>query len=212
MHKLPALSLSALILSGCATALTMENAQSGKMVTEHDHIRHIAQIKNDRVPSLVLLGDQYSYRIMNDHDKGSLNTLTALAATLDPQHIRAKPVQIELSSYGGGFARDRVSFVFDYTKDTPLSASEAAILNKYCQKTGATHSNCTLTFSAQVHAKQAPTDGMTALKGNYPVEIKSFKTSKGPGAALVPLAVALDAVTLPVQALTLMGCEKDCFK
>lgn len=210
MNKLLALSLSALALSGCATALTMDKAKDVKAFTEQDQIRYIAQIRDGRVPDLLLLGDKYSYRIMGKD--GSLTALTTLATTLDARHIRAKPVQFRLSSYGQGIADGGVQFVFDYTKDTPLNSSETALLGKYCQKLGNTYTNCTLSFHAQQGAKQAPTAQMTALKGNYPVVITGFKKSAGIGTALVPFAVALDAITLPVQGLMMMGCEKDCFK
>lgn len=208
MNKLLALSLSALALSGCATALTMDKAKDVKAFTEQDQIRHIAQIRDGRVPDLLLLGDKYSYRIIGKD--GSLTALTTLATTLDARHIRAKPVQFRL--WGQSIADGGVQFVFDYTKDTPLNSSETALLGKYCQKSGNTYTNCTLSFHAQKGAKQAPTAQMTALKGNYPVVITGFKPSVGASAVLVPFAVVLDAITLPVQVLTLMGCDDDCYK
>ncbi len=212
MKKLLSLSLFVPILFGCATAMTMENATHVKATSEHDQIRHIAQITSDRVPSLLLLGDKYSYRITDSYQASSLNALTTLATTLDPHYIRAKPVQFRLSNYGGGFADGLVHFVFDYPKQDPLNASEIALLDKYCQKSGSVYGNCTLSFHAQMGAKQAPTAQMTALKGHYPVHIKGFKQSAGLGLVLAPFAVALDAITLPAQALTLMGCDNDCFK
>lgn len=217
MKKLiPALSASVFILSGCATAITMDKATNTQSTTEHDQIRYIAQITSERVPSLLLLGDKYSYRIIDGYGGHSLTALNTLASTLDPRHIKASPVKIQLSYHSERFksVNNRASFVFEYNKHgTPLTDSETAILNKYCQKSSSgAYTNCELSFHATIHPKQTPTAQMTALQGHYPVQINGYKKSLGIHSVLVPLAVALDVVTLPVQALAFMGCGKDCFK
>lgn len=189
-------ALSALILSGCAT--TASNVKTPHQ--QHDHIRYIAQVAGSGQQSLLMIGDKYSYQVLDS--SGSLSGLDAIARTLNPAHIRTKPIDIKLNDN-----QDRVYFNFDYNKGTPLTPSEQSALTPYCsQKHSTAYTGCQLSFYASVHQKQNPTAQMTALQGNYPVRITSYKASNDLMAksTLSPLNLVAGVVTFPVWVMLML--------
>lgn len=205
MNKLiPTLSLSALVLSGCATVATIGASKDSASTTytEHDQIRYLAQTKDQK--GLLLLGDKYSYTITDDAGT-SVAGLNTIAQTLDPRYLHAKPVQVSLSKSRS----HRVAFVFEYDKQgLAPSQSETAILARHCTQASVGRYNCQLAFNARLHPKQNPTPQMTPLKGNYPIHLSS-KDGKMPVAylALMPVALAFDVVTFPFQLLLFNAFE-----
>lgn len=192
------ISMTAMILQGCVSGAVYSMTTNKELKTLNDNIRYIVNpVVNGQRNSdeLIILGDNYSYRIWGQDTED----LEWLAKTLNPKFIKASPIQLTAQKQS-----TTVSFHFEYdTQGRNFNHDEAILLDKYCTNINNNSAkSCIMRFNSQMHDKYTPKQTLTPLQGNYPISITVRGNHTFTRALLMPLAIATDIVTSPIQLLS----------
>lgn len=201
------LSLTALLLQGCATSYVNDKTFLSVKSTEHDQVRYMLNyVSADGTPRrdlMVILGDKYTYELSDTDDGKHQDNLNNIGKVLDLKHFKPEPIRFKVRHYQHDTVADNHA-VFHFSYDKPenlMTTQEKELLNRYCHThLSNPYSSCKMTFWVAVYDKTTPPNAtLQPVKGTYPIEITHLRHDKTKQVLLKPFAFVADVVTAPFQ-------------